>query len=113
MGWCGGAKISRGAWEDCMPIGNTKIIDLDSHLVGDVPNWERFIDDAWKGSLPRRLPVKPDERVRTQVGTQVMVGSEVGRQAGEKPNWVRPEDLTPEGRVRMQDRAGIDVAVLS
>ncbi len=30
-----------------MAIGNTKIMDLDSHLVGDVPSWERFIDDAW------------------------------------------------------------------
>jgi predicted TIM-barrel fold metal-dependent hydrolase len=96
-----------------MPIGDTRIIDLDSHLVGDVPNWERFIDDAWKAYLPKRVPVGPDERVQTRVGSQVMVGSEVGRQAGEKPNWVRPEDLTPEGRVRLQDRAGIDVAVLS
>jgi predicted TIM-barrel fold metal-dependent hydrolase len=96
-----------------MPIGATKIIDLDSHLVGDVPSWERFIDDEWREHLPRRLPVRPDERVRTLVGNRIMVGSEVGRQAGEKPNWVRPEDLSPEGRVRMLDRAGIDLAVLS
>jgi hypothetical protein len=96
-----------------MPIGNSKIIDLDSHLVGDVPSWERFIDDAWKAYLPKRLPVKPDERVRTLVGNRIMIGSEVGRQAGEKPNWVRPEDLSPEGRVALMDRAGIDVAVLS
>jgi predicted TIM-barrel fold metal-dependent hydrolase len=96
-----------------MPIGDTAIIDLDSHLVGDVPNWERFIEDAWKSSLPRRLPGGPEERTQTQVGPRIMIGSEVGRQAAEKPNWVRPENLTPEGRVRMQDRAGIDIAVLS
>lgn len=57
--------------------------------------------------------MKPDERVRTLVGNRIMMGSEVARQAGEKPNWVRPEDLSPEGRVRMLDRAGIDGAVLS
>ena len=96
-----------------MPIGDTKIIDLDSHLVGDVPNWERWIEDEWKPQLPRRLPGKPDERVRTLVGNRIMVGSELERQKGEKPEWVRPADLSPAGRVQMLDRAGIDVAVLS
>jgi uncharacterized protein len=96
-----------------MPIDGVKVIDLDSHLVGDVPSWERFIDEEWKGWLPRPLPVRPDERVRTLVGNRVMIGSELGRHRAEKPEWVTPADLSPEGRVRMQDRAGIDVAVLS
>ena len=96
-----------------MPIGDTKIIDLDSHLVGDVPNWERFIEDEWRPWLPKRLPVKPDERVRTLVGNRIMVGSELSRHSQEKPEWVHPEDLSPEGRVRLMDRAGIDIAVLS
>ncbi len=46
--------------------------------------------------LSKRLPVKPNERVRTLVGNRIMIGSEVARQSGEEPNWVSPEDLSPE-----------------
>ncbi len=95
-----------------MPIGGTKIIDLDSHLVGDVAHWPEFIEEPWRPYLPQRLPVREGERARTLVGNQVMLGSEVVGQA-QKPNWVRPEDLTPEGRVRNLDKDGIDIAVLS
>ncbi|MFQ5903188.1 MAG: amidohydrolase family protein [Candidatus Binatia bacterium] len=96
-----------------MSIAGMTIIDLDSHLVGDLQNWEHWIEEEWKPFLPRKLPTKPDERRRTLVGNRIMVGSELGRHGSEKPNWHRPEDLTPEGRVKNLDKDGIDTAVLS
>ncbi|MDE0213703.1 MAG: hypothetical protein OXN22_06430, partial [Deltaproteobacteria bacterium] len=96
-----------------MAINGTKVIDLDSHLVGDVANWKHCIEDAWKEYLPRPLPTAPDERRKTLVGTRIMVGSEVTRQSGEKPVWHKAEDLAAGGRVRNLDKDGIDVAVLS
>ena len=96
-----------------MAINGTKVIDLDSHLVGDVANWKDCIEDAWKEHLPRPLPTAPDERRKTLVGTRIMVGSEVTRQSGEKPVWHKAEDLAAGGRVRNLDKDAIDVAVLS
>ena len=96
-----------------MSVNGMTIIDLDSHLVGDLDNWEGHIEEEWKPFLPKRLPTKPDERRRTLIGNRIMIGSEVTRQNAEKPKWVRPEDLTPEGRVRNLDKDGIDIAVLS
>ncbi|MFQ5682967.1 MAG: amidohydrolase family protein [Candidatus Binatia bacterium] len=96
-----------------MSLAGIKVIDLDSHLVGDVDNWEHWIGDKWKPFLPRKLPTKPNERKLTLVGNRIMTGSEMGRHSREKPNWHRPEDLTPEGRVENLDKDGIDIAVLS
>ena len=79
-----------------MAINGTKVIDLDSHLVGDVGNWKHCIEEAWRDRLPRPLPTKPDERRKTLVGSRIMVGSEVTRQTGEKPEWHKAED--PGGR---------------
>lgn len=96
-----------------MPINGTKIIDLDSHLVGDVENWEHWIEEEWRSQLPRRLPRGPEERGRTVAGDRVLIESDLGRQAGERHPWARPEDYTAEGRVGLLDQAGIDIAVLS
>jgi uncharacterized protein len=96
-----------------MPLGSVPVIDLDNHLVDDLPSWERWIDPAWKGQLPRDLPGSRDERPRTQVGDRVMIGSEIPSQRGERPNWVGTTDHSPSGRVQLLDEAGIDIAVLS
>jgi predicted TIM-barrel fold metal-dependent hydrolase len=42
-----------------------------------------------------------------------LAGSELGRHKADKREWVKPPDLTPQGRVRNLDLDGIDVAVLS
>ena len=96
-----------------MALDGMKVIDLDSHLVGDLDNWESCIEEEWKPHLPKKLPTKPDERKRTLIGNRILVGSELGRHAVDKRNWFKTEDLTPEGRVRNMDKDGIDVAVLS
>ena len=95
-----------------MPFAGSKIIDLDAHLVGDTSHWEETIDEEWKPFLPKPLPSKLGERQLTLIGNRIMVGSEITGPSV-KPNWVRPEDLTPEGRVRNLDKDGIDIAVLS
>ncbi len=96
-----------------MAIDGMKVIDLDSHLVGDLESWDQTIEAKYKEYLPRKLPTKDNERRKTLVGNQIMIGSELGRQKAEKKEWVTPADLTPQGRVRNMDLDGIDVAVLS
>ena len=96
-----------------MAIDGMKVIDLDSHLVGDLENWEQTVEAKYKEFLPRKLPTKDNERRKTLVGNQIMIGSELGRQKAEKKEWVTPRDLTAQGRVRNMDLDGIDVAVLS
>src|SRR5919108_3320859 len=96
-----------------MAIDGMKVIDLDSHLVGDLASWEQPIEAKYREFLPRKLPTRENERRKTLVGNQIMIGSELGRQKAEKLEWVKPEDLTPQGRVRNMDLDGIDVAVLS
>src|SRR5689334_16739738 len=96
-----------------MAIDGMKLVDLDSHLVGDLESWEQTIEDSWRPFLPKKLPTKENERKRTLVGNRVMVGSELGRQKAEKKEWVTPADLTSGGRVRNMDLDSIDVAVLS
>ena len=96
-----------------MAIDGMKVIDLDSHLVGDLENWEQTIEDNWKPHLPKRLPTKENERRKTLVGNRIMVGSELGDQRAEKKAWFKPDDLTPEGRVRNMNLDGIDVAYIS
>ena len=83
-----------------MAIDGMKVVDLDSHLVGDLESWEQTIEDKWKPFLPRKLPTKDDERKKTLIGNRIMVGSELGRHKAEKNEWFKPEDLTPQGRVR-------------
>jgi predicted TIM-barrel fold metal-dependent hydrolase len=96
-----------------MAIDGMKVIDLDSHLVGDLDNWVQTIEPKYKEFLPRRLPTKDNERRRTLVGNRILVGSELGSQKAQKLEWVKPRDLTSEGRVQNMDLDGIDVAVLS
>jgi hypothetical protein len=96
-----------------MAIDGMKVIDLDSHLVGDLENWESTIEAKYKNCLPMKLPVKDNERRKTLIGNRIMVGSELGRHKADKQEWVKPDDLTPAGRVRNMDLDGIDVAVLS
>lgn len=96
-----------------MAIDGMKVIDLDSHLVGDLENWEQTTEERWKPHLPKKLPTKENERRKTLVGNRIMVGSELGRHKVEKQEWVKPDDLTPRGRVRNMDLDGIDIAVLS
>ena len=96
-----------------MAIDGMKVIDLDSHLVGDLESWEQTIEDRWRPYLPKKLPTKPNERRRTLVGNRVMIGSELGRHKADKQEWVKDADLTPQGRVRNMDLDRIDVAVLS
>jgi hypothetical protein len=96
-----------------MAIDGMKVIDLDSHLVGDLESWNQTIENQWSAFLPKKLPTKDNERRKTLVGNRIMTGSEVGRQKAEKKEWVTEADLTPHGRVRNMDLDGIDVAVLS
>src|ERR1051325_2641760 len=96
-----------------MAIDGMKVIDLDSHLVGDLDSWDQTIEDKYKPFLPQKLPTKENERRRTLIGNRIMIGSELGRQRAEKQEWVQPRDLTSEGRVRNMNLDGIDVAVLS
>ena len=96
-----------------MAIDGMKVIDLDSHLVGDLESWGQTIEPEYKEFLPRRLPTKDTERRKTLVGNRIMTGSELGRQKAEKKEWVTEADLTAQGRVRNMDLDGIDVAVLS
>src|SRR6266545_4841774 len=96
-----------------MPIGDTKVIDLDNHLVGDVESWDQFIEPEWRDQLPQKLPRGDLERGRTLAGGKVLVESDLGRVANDRPNWALPEHSTPEGRVGLLDQAGIDLAVLS
>lgn len=96
-----------------MAIDGMKVIDLDSHLVGDLESWGQTVEAKYKEFLPRKLPTRDNERRKTLVGNQIMVGSELGRQKAEKKEWVTEADLTPQGRVRNMDLDGIDVAVLS
>lgn len=96
-----------------MPFESTPVIDLDNHLVDDLPAWEEWIEAKWKELVPRQLPSGPNERPRTQVGDRIMLGSEVPSQRSKRPNWVGTTDHTPAGRVQLLDDAGIDVAVLS
>ena len=98
---------------DAMAIDGMKVIDLDSHLVGDLESWHQTVEAKYKEFLPRKLPTKDNERRKTLVGNQIMIGSELGRQKAEKKEWVTEADLTPHGRVRNMDLDGIDVAVLS
>src|ERR1043166_8708968 len=96
-----------------MAIDGMKVIDLDSHLVGDLESWEQTIEDQWRPFLPEKLPTKENERKKTLVGNRIMVGSELGRHKAEKKEWVTEADLSSAGRVRNMDLDGIDVAVLS
>ena len=96
-----------------MAIDGMKVVDLDSHLVGDLESWEQTIEDRWKPYLPKKLPTKDNERRKTLVGNRIMTGSELGRHKADKKEWVTEADLMPQGRVRNMDLDGIDVAVLS
>ena len=96
-----------------MAIDGMKVVDLDSHLVGDLESWDQTVENNWRPFLPKKLPTKDNERRKTLVGNRIMVGSELGRQKAEKNEWFKPEDLTPHGRVRNMDLDGINVAVLS
>ena len=44
-----------------MAIDGMKVIDLDSHLVGDLESWDQTIEDSYKEFLPRKLPTKENE----------------------------------------------------
>ena len=96
-----------------MPVGRTPIIDLDNHLVDDHSSWGEWVEEEWRSLLPKKIPGAADERPRTLVGDRVMMGSEIPNQRGKRPNWVGTSDHTPEGRVKLLDEAGIDMAVLS
>ena len=63
-----------------MAIEGMKVIDLDSHLVGDLESWGQTVEDNYREFLPRKLPTKDNERRKTLVGNQIMIGSELGRQ---------------------------------
>ena len=96
-----------------MAIDGMKVIDLDSHLVGDLESWDQTVEAKYKEFLPRKLPTKDNERRKTLVGNQIMVGSELGRQKAEKKEWVTEADLTPQGRVRNMDLDGIDAQLVT
>jgi hypothetical protein len=69
-----------------MAIDGMKVVDLDSHLVGDLESWEQTVEDKWRPFLPKKLPTKDNERRKTLVGNRIMIGSELGRQKAEKTN---------------------------
>jgi hypothetical protein len=56
-----------------MAIDGMKVIDLDSHLVGDLESWHQTVEAAYKEFLPRKLPTKDNERKKTLVGNQIHV----------------------------------------
>src|SRR5499427_3614851 len=82
-----------------MAIDGMKVIDLDSHLVGDLESWEQTIEEQWRAFLPRKLPTKDNERGKALVGKRITVGSELGQEKAEKNEWVTPDELTPQGSV--------------
>ena len=45
-----------------MAIDGMKVIDLDSHLVGDLDSWDQTIEEKYKEFLPRKLPTRDNER---------------------------------------------------
>src|SRR5262245_66436794 len=96
-----------------MAINGMKVVDLDSHLVGDLESREQTVEDKWRPFLPKKIATKDNERRKTLVGNRIMTGSELGRQKAEKNEWFKPEDLTPHGRVRNRDLAGMEFAVPS
>jgi hypothetical protein len=69
-----------------MAIDGMKVIDLDSHLVGDLESWGTTIEEKYRSYLPMRLPTKENERRKTLVGNRIMVGSELGRHKADKQN---------------------------
>lgn len=94
-----------------MAIDGMRVIDIDSHLVGDLDSWDKTIEAKYKEFLPRKPPTKENERRKTLVGNRIMIGSELGRHRADKQEWVKPRDLTPEGHARNMDLDGIDLAV--
>ena len=48
-----------------MAIDGMKVIDLDSHLVGDLESWGQTIEEKYREFLPRRLPTRDNERRKT------------------------------------------------
>src|SRR6266542_2940877 len=83
-----------------MAIDGMKVIDLDSHLVGDLESWDQTVEAKYKELLPRKLPTKDNERRKTLISNRIMIGSELGRQKADKKEWVTEADLTPHGRLR-------------
>ena len=51
-----------------MAIDGMKVIDLDSHLVGDLESWSQTVEAKYKEFLPRKLPTKDNDRRKTLVG---------------------------------------------
>jgi hypothetical protein len=47
-----------------MAIDGMKVIDLDSHLVGDLESWGTTIEDKYRSYLPMKLPTKESERAQ-------------------------------------------------
>ena len=77
-----------------MAIDGMKVVDLDSHLVGDLESWDQTVEDKWRPFLPSKLPTKDNERRKTLVGNRIMIGSELGRQKAEKNEWFKPEPIS-------------------
>jgi len=50
-----------------MAIDGMKVIDLDSHLVGDLESWDQTVEDNWRAFLPRKRPTKDSERRKSLV----------------------------------------------
>lgn len=38
-----------------MSVNGMTIIDLDSHLVGDLDNWASHVEEQWKPFLPKKI----------------------------------------------------------
>ena len=98
-----GAKVRLIANQDedaCMAIDGMKVIDLDSHLVGDLESWDQTVEAKYKEFLPRKLPTKDNER-RKIAGRQPNHGRFRARAAESRKERVgNAADLTPQGRVR-------------
>jgi hypothetical protein len=91
-------------------IDGMKVINLDSHLAGDLDNWGQTIDPQYREFLPRRQPSKDNERRRTLVGNRILVGAELGRQKAEKLERDQPghrdrDDSGGVARRRLQPAA--------
>ena len=69
-----------------MAIDGMKVIDLDSHLVGDLESWPQTIEAKYQEFLPRKLPTKDNERRKTLIGNQIMIGSELGGKRRKRKN---------------------------
>ena len=97
-----------------MAINGTKVIDLDSHLVGDVGNWKHCIEEDRGGiSSPGRFRPNPTNGARPWWARASWWARRSRGRAARSPNGTRRKTSWPGAGSETSDKDGIDLAVLS